>query len=418
MGILGQIRSLTIPDNAQLGARLFVTDGVNHNWVYDGLHDDPRPMGAEPQRDSLNATLSSGGSLEAGAIYTYGVRRVIKSGRLEIPGSTTTATVQTDDTNRTVTVELQDYQETIPDGAHWSVHYQVLRSLANATDTLYLVEELDQSGYDALSSGAYEDSSSDDSLDTSVSVPLDKIRNLRIPPVRFITSWQGMLLAGGSAAYSEGGVSGSAGSATVTVVGPGEVTEADRRANLWVAGEDRVFRITEVDTANAQYTLDADLAADHTEETEWQRWHDHDTVFITPPVPGDIEGYTLGEEIITQRDAGNKLTGLAAGSAGVYAFRESSVEFITGDKNGVGVMPHPYSPPGCASHATIASEHMPGVIYYAGHQGVWRISDSEAQKISRPVDPIIRGHVDHTVDKYTHGIYDPVSGLYFLWLFG
>ncbi len=535
MSLLGTTRSRTLPDYTQLGGRLFVVDGVNANRVFDGWHTEPRPMGTLPQYDDINAALASGTALEPQANYTYGVRRVVRVGSLEIPSAVTTSLVQTeryglqcgsagtttlsdwtsitdgsfvytnsqdaynivgldfsgagsmrevagiiqktlqdiigieievyydDDNTRfefyspeyeieplathpdgtgtdisgsgylngqssaatkinnlQATLDVLDYPSDLkpPTGAYWSVYYQVLRSKANATQSLYLVKELTQAERDALSSNQYTDTITDDNLDTSVVARMDEIRNYYIPPVRYICNWQGSLFCGGSIVYKQGTVSGTSGSAALTVNSPGQVNAADIRALVWIDGEQQTFRIIDVDTANNQYTLDEALGADRT-EVAWARWHDRSTIFVSEPIPDNIEGYTVGRQLYSNTGGNDPLAGLAVGGSYAYALRRHSVELITGDPTGrgYGLEPHPMAPPGCASHATIADQHNTGVIYYAGNSGVWQLAGTEAKKISAGVDPIIRNEVDHSVDDFTHAVYVPDMRTYFLWLF-
>lgn len=528
----------TIPDYCQLGNRLHIVDGVNHNLVMDGLHSGERPMGARAQTGAISPALSAGEALEPNSAYVYGVRRVIVSGDLEIPSSAKTGTVTTglyvmtcgaagadgdsladwqaiadaefgirvdgeDFTVREVDftaahsdglaetmdevvrrieaavqaevgtpvqaawdtdhfefssdrgrvehlfsvsgtgtdvsgsaymngqsgtasetydlqceVTLEDYEEA-PDesaGDWWTVKYQVLRGLANSADTLYLVAELTQAEFDALSSGVYTDSTADDDLDASVSLDLSAVRNVRFPPVRCIRSLSGCLVGAGSFSYTAGTVTGAADSDQLTVNSPGAVSMADFGAYVWIDEEPVVYQVSAVDEDAGVLTLSENLSAD-ADEAAWAKWHDFETVYVSPPLPGNIEGWIAGTEIVGNSGDGRRIRALAAKNGTGYVFSDNRVELLQRVSGQWTLRAHPSTPPGCVGHATVADQWGDAVYYYAGDRGVWRITPSAAQNISAKIATVFRDRVDHSQDEFCHAVYNPQRQWYMLWVF-
>ncbi len=314
-------------------------------------------------------------------------------------------------------VTLEDYEEPPGDDDWWTVKYQVMRGLANSADALYLVEELTQAEYDLLSSGVYEDSTADADLDTSVSVDLSSVRNVRFPPVRCIRSLNGCLVGAGSYAYEAGTVSGTSGADELTVNSPGEVSMADFGAYVWIDGEPVVYKVSSVNTTTGVLTLSANLEND-LDEVAWAKWHDYETIFVSPPLPGNIEGYTAGEEMVGNSGDGDRVRALAARNQTGYVLGDQRVEVLQRISGAWTLRAHPRIPPGCVSCATVADRWADAVYYYAGDRGVWRITPSAAQELSADIAPTLRDEVDHSMDEYCHAVFDPVRQWYMLWVFG
>lgn len=528
----------TIPDYCQLGNRLFVVDGVNHNLVMDGLHSGPRPTGVRAQTAAISPTLAAGEALEPNSAYVHGIRRVLVSGDLEMPSSAKTGTVTTglyvmtcgaagadgdsladwqaisdaefgirvdgeDFTVREVDftaahadglaetmdevvrrieaavqaevgtpvqaawdtdhfefssdrgrvehlfavsgagtdvsgsaymngltgtatetydlqceVTLEDYEEA-PDSAAgdwWTVKYQVLRSFANSADALYLVAELTQAEFEALSSGVYTDATADADLDTSVSLDITAVRNVRFPPVRCIRSLSGCLVGAGSFSYTAGTVTGEADSDQLTVNSPGEVSMADYGAYVWIDEEPVVYQVSAVDVDAGVLTL-SDTLANAASEAAWAKWHDFETVYVSPPLPGNIEGWTAGTEIVGNSGDGQRIRALAAKNGTGYVFRDNRVELLQRVSGAWTLRAHPSTPPGCVGHATVSDQWGDAVYYYAGDRGVWRITPSAAQDISARISTVFRDRVDHSMDEFCHAVYNPQRQWYMLWVF-
>jgi len=534
MSILdGTIHARTLPDWAQLGERLFICDGVNPNLVVDGPGMDPRPMGCMPQWTAPTLTLKDAtAGLTPGAVYTYGVRRLLRCGALEIPSAVTTNTVtvgkhqlvcgtagQTNPATwaavtdgefaltvagvaydvtainfsgaatmaavaakiQTALRALTSGQETVewatnhfliesaagvvsvlaavsggtgtdiaaagwmngktgagggtsvsqmhcdvqlveqeyqpPAGAAWTVHYQVLRSQAGGATTLYGLDELTQAEFENLTTGVYHDEAADSALNESLSVDLTATdENGWVPPVRYVRAFQGRLIMGGSYAYSEGTVAGTQGASTLTVT-DGEVQPCDVGAYLAVDGEPALFLVTAVDVATKTYTLDKPLTDTWT-AAQWRRFRDFDTVYVTNPLPGNIESYTVGTELYSNAGANNRIQGIAVNGSWCYILRRTNVELLDGSQGEFALTPHPAGPPGTVSHATLADRYSAHCLYYAGEGGFWLLAGNEARRVGDAVQGLLETEVDHGLDPFTHAVEDPGTGLYWCWLFG
>lgn len=416
--------SPALPDWTQLGDRLFLVDGVNPNLVMDGWPEHTRIMGMYPQQTAPVLALSDAGTpaaLEDGETYRYGVTRVMKIGSLVVESSLISDTLENDaGATRDGSVTLIDYE--YPPGASstWELYYRVYRSKKESTTMLYLAAELTEAEYDALTAGEYIDTKTDANLDTSYKYNFEATEtNMFLPPVRYIRAWQGRLMAGGGQVYSVGTATASSGSDTITLNSPGQAKEVDRNAWLWLDGEDRAFTIEDVDEDANTLTVDRNTTAAHS-EVAFAIWRDSEVLYALEPLPGNIEGGDLTGTgmIYTNLGAGGELRGIAVSSDDFcYIMRSNSVEHVEGAAPDFQLV-RKLQGIGCASHATIADRYSPRVIWYAGRAGVWQIVGGEAQRISAPVDPIIEDEVDHSMDHRTHGVYDPQTNRYYLWLFG
>ena len=416
--------SPALPDWAQLGDRLFLADGVNPNIVLDGWPEHTRIMGVYPQQSAPALDLSTDGTpaaLENGETYRYGVTRVMKIGSLVLESSLISDTI-TNDSGGTADglVTLIAYEYPPQANSTWELYYRIYRSKKESTTMLYLVEEITKATYDGLTGGEYEDTTPDSGLDTSYSYNFDENDlNMFLPPVSCIRAWRGRLIAGGGYTYNLGSADISSGTKTVTLNSPGQVRETDRNASFWLNGEDRAFTISDVDESNNTLTLDRAADLDHT-GADYAIWRDAEVLYAGEPLPGNIEGFDMAgsARIYTNLGAGGEIRGIAVSSNDFcYIFRSNSVEHVEGEAPHYQLM-RKLQGVGCASHASIADKYSPSVFWYAGRAGVWRITGVQPEKISTAIDPVIENEVDHSMDHRTHGVYDPRTSRYYLWLFG
>jgi len=313
---------------------------------------------------------------------------------------------------------LEDYPVEVPSWC--SLTYKVYRSTEGSGTVLYLIDELTQTEYDALSSGVWVDTTDDASVDTGSGDTIDTSNDAvtaALPTVRYIAAWKGSLVAGGSEPYSAGSVTGSSGSDQLTFNSPAALSLYDVGAYVGIEGEPRTFVIEAVDEGTGVATLDRNLTQAVT-AGEYVRFRDRDTVYITQTVPENPELYNVstGTIVSTQGD-GSPITGIAVHGGLGYIMRRERVEVLDGTPTNAAIQPHPQNPPGCRGHQTIADRMCPMLIYYAGESGVWAISGYSARHLSGPMDTVIRDLVDHAMDEYCHAVYDQASGCYWLWLF-
>jgi hypothetical protein len=533
--ILDTTYSPTLRDWCQLGARIFVGDGVNSNLALDGNPGHDRIMGCWPQQGTMKVELAAGEALRGNAVYVWGVRRTVKLGALEIESAVVYASVTTGwyglvcgaageddpvvwaavadgafaievdgesvavagcdfsgcatmaavaavvqvalraetggeetvvwdeghfefgggdgpwgymaapvagtdlssdlwmtgleadgatptgDGNGEVTLDRYEFLPADPETVRdWTVEYRVYRSKPESATALYLVATLSEDDYDELDpAGVYEDDTPDDGLPAAATVNLNEDEtNVFLPPVRYLRAWKGRILAGGSYVYTLGLATVEEGAlTTVIVASPGEVRETDIGAFLQVAGEDQVFMVTDVDAAAGTWTVDKAFSGP-VADAQLQLWRDGDTAYVCNVLPGNIEAYTEGNTIYANAGANNRLQGIAVNGGIAYLLRRHTVEIIESDGDVLSVVQHPDSPPGAVSHATIADRYAPAVIWYAGGAGVWVGRGTSAKLVSGPVQKILEDDVAHSQDAWTHAVYDPNTGLYYLWLFG
>lgn len=403
-----------LPDVAQLGDRLFLVDGQAGNLVVsDG--GDERPMGALGQRSDFTLTASDGsGVLESGEYYTYGVMRILSKGNLELRSAVLTLGVTLGAADDTVTIGgLVEYEYAGLMGSGWSVRYVILRSDPETPTVLYQRKVYDAD--DFPETGEYVDAGADADLDLTVSYNTEDGVAVTFPPVRYIRAHEGRLVGAGARVRA------------CTLDTPGEdlaeveptgvaVSTADLDAQLRIDGEDGYFLITEVDTTAGTWTLDRDVAS-ALSDADAVLTHVQDTVYVSAePLPGDVERYEVGAEVLAA-DGGGRITGLATASGLLYVLREHRVEVLTEVAEGqYQLTTMADCPPGCVSHATIADVAAPRVLYYAGHAGVVELLGGQARMVSDPVRAILDDEVEHDYDAYAHGVYDPTTGLYHLWL--
>ena len=410
-----------LPDYARLGNRIFITDGFHNNKVVMNSAGDWRPMGAREQVLPLDVETdeNADGPLPYGGRVTYGVRRVVKVYGLEVTGGLVIQYLQIDaytgqtDPQPTLaaSIVVTPYEFDIPDTVE--VTYEIYRSKPSNYELLYKVATLSQDDVENLANHRYVDIVADDDLGQEfINLSSDGM-DMTIPPCRFIRAWRGSLVCGGFL-RSEIAVTGSAESTTVTTVPTLPVD--DIGCYLTIAGEPYTYQITNIDD-QGNVTLDTELVSDHDAERTI-RWRDDDVIYISRPLAGNIEAYSAETgRVVTNAGADNTITGIASHGPYAYIFRRDGVEILTGSPTSPQMEPFPGNPPGCRGHATIVDALSPFVIYYAGVKGVWRISGSDATRVSTQVDPYIWDNIDHSQDDRCHAVYDPASRLYYLFLF-
>ena len=413
--------SPALPDFCRLGNRIFVCDGYHNNKVIMNAEGDWRPMGAREQVLPLDIETDedADGPLPYGGRVTYAVRRVVKAYGLEVPGGLVIEYLQIDpyDGNTSpeptlaASIVVAPYEFEIPDTVE--VTYEIYRSKSTNYELLYKVATLSQDEVEALEDSRYVDTVADDDLGlTFINLSSDGM-DRTIPPCRFIRAWRGSLICGGFL-RSDITVTGTSG-ATVITTAP-QLPMDDIGCYLTINGEPYTYQITNIDD-EGNVTIDTELEADHTDE-KTIRWRDDDVVYVSRALAGNIEVYSeAAGRVITNAGADNVMTGIASHGSYAYIFRRDTVEILTGSPSAPQLEPFPGNPPGCRGHATIADTLSPYVLYYAGNKGVWRISGSDASRVSGPVDPIIWWGVDHSQDDRCHAVYDPASRMYFLFLF-
>ena len=399
------------PDFAQLGNRLFLVDGVHPNLVLSA-DGSMREMGCPAQRADLGLEQSqdtgAGEHLQLLATYVWGVQRVLTDGTIEIPSAVTLKTATLTGTNNQAAIVLEPYPGVVPTG--WKVLYRLWRGTANVTAELYLLKELSE--YQTQ----YADNKPDTTLDLSQTYPIENAdTNYRPPPSRFIREWKGKLVLGGSVPYAAGTLATTAESATVTLTG-GKVRASDVDGQLRITGEPGYFLITEVDEQANSWTFHR-TCTNTAAQAAYVFQHEADIVRVTNPLPGNIEGCEYGAEVYAVTGSGNRITGLAEQSGMLYVLREHRVDTLELEGENYALEPLPDSPPGCVSHATISDRFSPKVYYYAGRAGVWEISGARARRVSEPVRKILEQETLHAFDEFAHAVFDPVTGLYHLWLF-
>lgn len=326
-------------------------------------------------------------------------------------GSSVSGECQTD-------VVVPAYEWDLPSWAE--VRHEIWRSKAENPSVLYRLAVLTAGERDELADDIYADSAADSELEEGAvgtfDVTTDGIETT-FPPCRYVRAWDGALVMGGSYAYSEGSVSGADGASQATLAAPAECTPADTGAFLAIDGEPQTFRIMGVDVAAKTYTLDKPLTMDHA-AAGYKRFRDFDVVYIGNLLPGNIELYDATDGVVYgNRGDNDPITGIAINGGWCFVLRRHRVDLLNGSPAAASLIGHPASPPGCASHATIADRYCPALIYYAGQAGVVIANGSDAQVISQPIRGILETRVDHSMDAYAHAVYDPRFRMYWLWLF-
>ena len=414
-------KSPALPDYCRLGNRIFITDGFHNNRVVMNAAGDWRPMGAREQVLPLDVTAAedADGPLAYGSRVTYAVRRVVKAYGLEVPGGIVLEYKQLDayegdaDPQPTLAASLtvMPYEFDIPDTVE--VFYEIYRSKSSNYELLYKVATLTQDDVDNLANHKYKDVVADDDLEqTFLNLETDGA-DMTIPPCRFVRAWRGSLICGGFL-RSEITVTGTAGATTITT--EPQLPLDDIGCYVTIDGEPYTYQITNID-GEGNVTIDTELTADHDGE-KTIRWRDDDVVYVSRPLAGNIEVFNSETgRVVTNAGADNAMTGIASHGSYAYIFRRDTVEILTGSPANPSLEPFPGNPPGCRGHATIADNLSPYVLYYAGVKGVWRISGSDADRVSGPIDPFIQFKIDHTQDDRCHAVYDPASRMYFLFLF-
>jgi hypothetical protein len=419
----------TLPDYAILGGRLYVVDGINPNICFDGHDENTRIMGAFPQFVVPTIAFVAGANLMPKSDYTWAVTRVIKIGSLTVESQyvlNTATSGDTADPNRSATIEIETYEYPPQAGAGYTVHYRIYRNQAGNADFLFLVEELTQAQFNALPVGSgpefrlYADTDTDAMLDQAfildVTFPVSQ-ENLFLFPVRFIRTFRNRLIAAGSVKYDIGSVTIVGGNLDEVVVNaPGAVRETDIEATFLLDDDKFAYTVIRVDIPANKWILDRDVENAVT-AVPYALFRPFDTVYTLNPLPGNIEGWFEGTEVITNPGSGNPITGIAVAGNYCYIFHKFSVEILD-EAGGVYQIVPLLSGVGCRGHQTIADRYSRDkVFFYAGEQGVWVIEDTNRRPIHEKIRRIFDERIDHSLDEYCHGIWNPQTGLYHLWVF-
>lgn len=411
----------TLPDADQLGNRILMCDGINPNMILDGHEENARIQGVLPDtQPDLNLTPSNGaGTLTNSAVYAYGVQRIVTLGDLVLKSAISIDTLTMGASDDTVAVTLKDYEYKPAAGAVWTVTYRILRSKPENRDLLFLVADLTQAQYDALSSGVYSDITPDANLDTTVSESIaitePDLYQFNYP-TRFVRAWRGHFVTGGSYAYRFGTVDTTASSTTITVNAPGQVRESDVGANLSIDTEFTGFIIESVNTVAGTYTV-TNAAVNTSTGSTFGVWRDFDTIYVSNPMPADIESHISTNVVESSSGSGDRITGIATSAGFCYIFRENRIETLEGVNGDFALKPL-YDGVGLRSHQTLTDRYNDRFFFYAGEHGVYSMYRGQVQKVSSDIDNLIADEVDHRYDEYTHGVYDPNTKMYHLWLFG
>lgn len=325
-----------------------------------------------------------------------------------------------------------------------------------------------------LGSATYTDKLEDDKLPVYPYVdvgPEASEHENYVPPCRFARAWRGRIVSGGTAYHTEGWVSVEADTlARVKLHDSPPVRPTDIGAYLNIADDPFTYQITGVDQVENEWLLADEVSGaypavtdawadgadyvvddqvihndivytcilDHTagSETEpgvgdnwaycWEEsgtsyclFREEDQGYVTKPLPDNIEGFKTGAILYPNfQDAA--VRGIAVSGGNCYFLRAGGVEVLEGSsEEDFSLSPLPESPPGCVSHSTIADDldRCPALIYYAGKSGFVAIRGSGHKIISEDIRDLITDDVDHLWDAFTHGVFDPASGLYHAWLF-
>lgn len=402
-------RQRVMPGFAQLGGRIIFADGLNPNLIV-GADGAVRPMGTLGQHSALGLTASTlaGNHLTLERYYAYGVRRVLTDGSLRLPSAMVLGSVTLTTTQNQVTVAIVASEYAAPPG--WWIEYEVWRGTADGSSSLYRLVTLTTYAATVI------DHTTDDALDMSQSYVLDENDvNYQFPPCRCFRTYKGRVFGAGATAYATGTLSTQVNSAAVTLA-TGLVRARDVDAILQIADESGVFVITAVNTATNTWTLDRVCTVTNA-TSAYAMQHPDDTIYVGNAQPLNIEGWALGEEIYAAAGSGNRIRALAEAAGNLYALREHRIEVIEGYQSGWMLTPIQDSPPGPVSSATVADGCSPRVYYYAGRSGVVELAGTQARIISDPIKAILRDTVLHQYDEWTHGVYDPATALYHLWVF-
>lgn len=405
-----------LPDYTTLGHRIIFVDGVNANQIATGRTNDARIMGAYPHYQDLVLTALTGSTLSAGT-WWYGVRwRVTDNGGRKIRSALTLQSVVVTGTKK-VRLTISPYEFQPGASANWTVVAEIYRSRDGAASLLYLVDAAAITGV----GGTYTDTTVDSSLDESdtydVSVP---DTNQFMPPARCIRAWRQRLVLGGYTKYRRGLADVVADGSSnpkkhVYLTGVGNVRKVDRYASVWIAGHGRVYQIADVDVFLERAWVLDEAVPDYFANQQCMLYRD-DAVYVGNPLPGNIEGYPAMDKVIYQNGANNPLRGIAVAGGYCYLLHQNSIYTLEGSTGAWGARLLAAGL-GCVGHKTIADGHSDTVYAYAGERGVIAIKGQQVTRISAPIDDLIRTSVDHTFDKFAHGVFDPVHQMYHLWLY-
>jgi hypothetical protein len=406
--------------STQIAGRVFFADGENLNAVMD-IDGEIRPMGCVGQSGSVSLSEGVGTApgLTPNSRYVYGVQRIIVKGNLMVESNVVIGNITlSSGANIVVNVGLDEYEYSIPAGAGWKVYYRIWRSKADEPAELYRVKMSTASGDLEAYQANYVDNDIDGDLDLSYRfvVADDLGKNRAFPVCSFLTLWRGRLVGAGSLRRT---VSVTTVAGSNLVEPSGGVKQADVDAEIRIKGEDSYFVI--VDVVGSKWELDRVCSTGGVVGAVVE--HDNESVYISSAFPDNVEGYDYLDNVISNAGSGNGITGLAVAGDFLYVHRGDRVDVLSEPDGVLRMLPN--SPPGCVSNNSIAV-YGSRMYYYAGDGGVWEINGVDSRCISGDVanifmDDVLGGGedrmlVDHSKDKYAHGVFDVRTRMYYLWM--
>ena len=425
----GWSKGITRPDWTVIGKRVVIGDGVNPNQVYDGFSGNTRILGAYPHYDPivtlaiipdppLDPGTGGDGLLMGGTGYKYGCRWKVtdQKGREERSAMTFVDYRNSSPNITKLKLTFRAYVYPPQSGATWTVKMEIYRSKYGESGLLLYRIPIDTADDVTGTNLTYTDQTRDDELVLSDTVDLSlSEQNTYFPPCNYVRNWQHRLVMCGNPNYNLGQVFVGAGHLDRVRLIPGDslanVREVDRYARLKISGQSADFVVDDVDTTSKYWTITPDATA--TSAKNYYIWRDQ-AIYVGKPLPEDPESFVLDDIIYTDKE--DVLTGLAVASGYCYIFWERSIAILAGQSGAWQVLPV-RNGIGCASHATLTDRNSDLIFFYAGVHGVWVLAGGEVRKISQQIDPVFATEINHTMNRWTHGIFDPASEMYFLWVF-
>ena len=262
----------------------------------------------------------------------------------------------------------------------------------------------------------YIDHTADKDLSQSISYDVAITdTNSFIPPTRYARNYKGRIITGGSFVFENSLATVELADYSKIKISMIPISPVMQGASFAIKGENLYRQIIDIDLVENTLTVDPPMAQEYT-DAQCQLFRDGSVLYVSNPLPLNIEGYSFGSEIYANIPNGN-ITGIATHSGNCYIFRQRGVEMLQGQIE-FSLVSLAGNAPACVSHATIADDkcESPLLFYYAG-SSVVAISNGQYTVISAPIQKILNEQVDHFLDAFTHGCYNPRTGFYHLWLF-
>ena len=238
-----------------------------------------------------------------------------------------------------------------------------------------------------------------------------------LPVAPFVRSNQNQLALGGQVAYTTGTVAVVNGSHTIAFTGAA-VTRAFEDRQIQVAGDSLAYTILFVNEGAQTAILSALYAgATHTGQT-FQITSDASTLYLSNPLPGNIEGYGVlapGSEIIVGGDDQDVINGIGVCRGNWVVGKKQNLYLLTG--TGVSLTQDRVSTQiGVASHHTMVQDDHGNCIWYAGASGVYVMSTNQPLCMSRILTPLFQSGVNHARDSWAHAVWYAARKWYILWV--